>query len=609
MHLPFSRLAGPPVIMATANRTSGPTPFGVSFCVRNDAALPLPPLDPDRTAESPPGRKWSTWTFLWDFGDPESGAWTHTGEPKNIEQGYSVTHVYRTPGTYTVLLRIIDHEGVERMFLQLVTVTDQETVFAGTATLRFDAVNGNDANDGSSWGLAKQSFQNYKATFFGSNGPRRVLLMENQTHTLTTGTSLSAKVGPFQIESYSPTGGRATIQFTTGATACFAMDKASYDLRIVNVNVDGNANGDFLRPGINCLYLGGTIFNYAHAVTNSSVHGNVDGFVMEDVNCNEASRYNVYFNHGSRGGFVGNFFGGTISVGGSTPEHDLRCYATQSIIAHNYFEKAGGSPRTMLKFDGYYPTGDPDRAGTEWSETVEFSVIRDNVFRNPRVGVAWMITLGPVDNTKDQRAQDCLFEENYLEGGGNAQIMVYANNRYWCLRNNEFNTNGVAGMVCIRVTQRGIEPKPVGYEIYNNSVYDETSSLVFCRLNGSPSPALGEAPDKTIVGNNYVVTTTGAGTMLEDFGTNTVTFTNPAIATSGMRNPRQRDFGLTAGASAIGAGTALTQVRTDSLRLRRGAVPMDAGARKYVPLLPMTASGAMKRLQGEGLFAGRGGIA
>ncbi len=59
-------------------------------------------------------------SYLWDFDDPASGA-------NNLSTLQDPTHVFTTPGTYSVTLTITDINGCENMITQQVSVTNKPT--------------------------------------------------------------------------------------------------------------------------------------------------------------------------------------------------------------------------------------------------------------------------------------------------------------------------------------------------------------------------------------------------------------------------------------------------------------------------------------------------
>lgn len=99
--------------------------------------------------------------YRWDWGD-DSG----------FQYGFTGFHVYETPGTYTVTLRVTDRQGRTSETTETVTVLDR------TGTVYYvDADAGDDANDGLSEGTAWKTFTKVYAqmglkTFDGATGKR-----------------------------------------------------------------------------------------------------------------------------------------------------------------------------------------------------------------------------------------------------------------------------------------------------------------------------------------------------------------------------------------------------------------------------------------------------
>lgn len=561
--------------MTAANRTSGVAPLAVVFdAVRGDSGVAAPLLTGAR-------RDYAACNYAWSFADNAAATWTHSGKSKNEASGFVAAHVFETPGSYLVTLNVTDPTGSVRAYEQTITVTDPEVVFAnGSAdtaerTLYVSSA-GNDANNGS-LNRPLQTWARAKTLLFASNGPRRVLLRRGDSFVHSTGGTVTGRTGPFQVGAYG-TGANPVISNLSSSYEVLSLDATATDVRMMDVDMVGDLVGSGIRPGTNTLVFRCRLSNFSNAFTTSSLYGSKQGVVIAENEIVGNVGYGVYYNFGQHVAILGNMIDKPT---GTTQDHNMRVYITHSLVGHNVF-RGGSAQRHQLKFCGFSPTGSVERPAGTPTETVEFSIISDNTFERSDA-IAWMITLGPVDNAKDQRTQDVVFERNVLRADASTQVMLYANNSYITVRNNVFDGTLKPGVTAIRVTQRGVEPPPVGYNVFNNTCYSAASS------GGLTCAQIDSMASQTTVRNNFAAVATG-GLMIASGGSGLVQSNNVLVTSGGFVNAAAGDFRLTAGSVAIDAGMALPQVFEDKVKVRRtvngdgrnGAEP-DAGAFEYVP--------------------------
>lgn len=558
--------------MTSALRTTGVAPLAVIFdAVQSGSGVAAPPLSGAR-------RDYASYHYAWDFGDPTAGTWTNSGKSKNEATGFVAAHVFETPGTFQVRLDVTDNTGSMRTYQQTITVQDPEVVFANSSAdaaerTIYVSASGNDSNNGS-FNRPVQTWSRARTMLFASNGPRRVLLRRGDTFTHASGNTVNGRTGPFQIGAYG-SGANPVINSSDSSGGVLVLDATATDVRIMDVEMFGNTAGPCIRPGNNTLALRCRMSNFGNGVTTSEAHGLKQGVVIADSSIDNNDRYGIYFNFGQHDAFLGNLID---DVNG---EHLVRCYLTHSLVQHNIFRN-GHPAKHQLKFVGYFPTGNPDRAVGTPTETVEFSIISDNTFE--RSGpIQWMVALGPVDNTKDQRMQDVIFERNLLRADSGTEAMLYANNHYITVRNNVFDASLKPEVNAIRITNRGVEPPPVGYNVLNNTFYTSSTGAMTC-------VQVDAVASQTTVRNNFGAIPSG-GTMIGGGGSGLVQSNNVLATSGGFANAAAGDFRLTAASTAaIDAGASVPQVFEDKMKVRRnvngdgrnGAEP-DAGAFEYVP--------------------------
>lgn len=556
--------------MSCASLTSGVAPLGVFFDVVGATGVQYPPIVNDRHI-------WEEFLYEWDFGDPGSGSWSTNSRSKNKAYGYTAAHVYETPGTYTITLIITTNTGDTLRYRQTITITDPETVYAGNTF--YVADDGDDGDAGSElepW----QTFSKAIAEMFASNGPRRILFKRGDTFTFSTYTTPSSLTGPFHFGAYG-SGAKPIITSSTGG-AVFQIDQTCTDTRFVDLSINSSAeSGQAHRSGNQSLMLRNDIDGFDTGYSTSDAHGNKRYVFIVDCTFTNDTRYNIFFDHGQNVAIMGNSFGTIIGPDGPSVaggEHMVRTYVTHSVISNNIFD-GGFTAKHQLKFVGFFPTGNPLRVEDLATEAVEFGVISFNSFINPTTGLDWMVVLGPTDEGKDERLENCIVEGNYFESDDQNQVMLMLNNRWIVARNNIFDgsqtTTSLSG---IRVVARGEEPDPDRHFIGNNSFYTSSTGNFRCIQIASGSTNilcinnLGSAPNS------------GSPAMILDAGTGTVQTTNLLTNTPGYTNAAGGDFTLTGSSVAINAGTVTSLVKNDYLVVRRPiGSTHDQGAYEYNP--------------------------
>lgn len=174
--------------------------------------------------------------YIWSFGDPGSftapvnvlDSWKNSNEAI----GFRASHVYRTPGTYTVRLDIAGYVGgnIVRAFSTLnVTVNDPNTIFAGSKTYF--------VSPSSNWTNAPSGSQHVTslddacgwANEDGSSGPFRIMLNRGETYTFNGKRfGFNTTVGPTVHIIAGPGGGAAPVVTCTGGFSAGANDDSSY---------------------------------------------------------------------------------------------------------------------------------------------------------------------------------------------------------------------------------------------------------------------------------------------------------------------------------------------------------------------------------------------
>lgn len=559
--------------MNTANRTSGVAPLAVFF-----DAVGTSPVISGSVVPQPYG--YADLNFEWSFGDDPSAVWTNTGRSKDEAVGFVAGHVYENPGTYLVTLRVTLPDGSQQNFEQNITVTDPNVIYANSSNTTSErtyyvSALGNDNNNGS-LNAPFRTVERGLTRLFTGNGPKRLLFRRGDSFAGGDGVYIADRTGPYTIGAYG-TGADPVITFnasTNGAALQFSA--TTTDVRVMELDLVGPGVGHCITPGVKTLVLRVDVSNAGSGISTSELNGNKEGAFIVDSTFTNSVNYGIYYNFGQRVAVLGNI------IDSVSDEHLMRCYLTHSVIGHNIF-RGGAVAKHQLKFVGFAPTGDPDRSTGLPTEEAEYSVISDNLF-DESGPVAWMITLGPTDSSKDQRISNLVFERNVLRAGPSASDMVYLNNRLVTIRNNIFDATGSAPTTAaVRVTRRGVEPVPSLHRILHNTMY-----------RGDALEMIGTQVDSTaqntMVRNNLI--SADVATTVFGSGTGLQSDRNLMLCEeAGFVDAARGDFRLLPTSQAIDKGVAQPSVFSDFAGNVRpidgngsGRAERDVGAHEYAPL-------------------------
>ncbi len=516
--------------MTTARRTSGVAPFAVTFDAVGAASGVV------QAAGTSPD--WGAMHHEWDFGDPASGTWSHSGKSKNRASGFVASHVYETPGTYVVQLTVRTAEGTSHEYTQQITVQSADAAMATTTF--YVSTAGDDANSGTTQQQAFRTPGRGFAALFAANGPRRLLFRRGDTFTTTQTLGAGPRTGPYVIGAFG-NGAKPVIAANHGADG-FSYTQVA-DLRIVDVDFSGphpSAAGNGLVPGRDCLLLRSRVrgFNYGMILHQSS--GDHAGNTIADCEIVDNGTYGVYYAAGPHFAVLGTRFDN--SIGNSL----LRAYLERSVWQSNLFQRAGQSAVRIM--------------GRTQAAPSNFVVVADNTFEST---TTWVFEIGPENTTSAQYAEDILVEGNrfLVRSGAQGVVLVFAPKV--TIRNNVFD---VGGAWPVQVQQRGIGPVPNRVRVHNNSAFRATGSpLHLCSASSS---------DSTDVSNNIVWCANGTSVV----ATGSCSAANNLTANPGFVDAPNGDFRLLENSDAIDGGRAVP-VRVDFDRADRpkGAA-IDIGA-------------------------------
>lgn len=478
----------PSAVQAIASRTGGVAPLMVFFDTVGS--------DQDEAAS----QSFHQLDYRWDFGDGTAGVWRHgslgNSVSKNIAAGPLAAHVYERPGTYVATLQIRDASTVSSRRVTI-TVSDPDTVFAGSSTICFSTgVRGFSGCPPQARQVRTSDFGLAIGTYKAPG--RRLLFRRGETFR----SALPAVIdmdGPGLVGAFGPSADRPPVLQSLTGTATIQLSNILTpgigDWRIMDLDLLGNAS-----PSSAAISLGGgirqvtllrlnsrkqrlAIIGEALALDHYNLGGRSAGHRIWDqialVDSNVAQ-----VNHSALPGGKGlgtYFYGERVFIAGNAinnagtsvddVSHVIRFpYLAKGIISRNTLAGAGPSAHLIkIHAPAWGSSGVAAKGvGKGYSRWI---LISDNKFVGS--GSAWLVTVGPQNNTSDERVRDVISERNWIVGGEGMQ----AGQVFWAqdvsVRNNITDSSGGSRWQTglLRFARRGIEPAPGGLRIYNESFY------------------------------------------------------------------------------------------------------------------------------------------
>lgn len=472
-------------------RTSGVAPLSVFF----DAS--------STTDAGVTARPFHDLEYTWNFGDPGSGTWAYGARPgvnsRNSASGPVASHVFETPGTYTVTLTAFDGTHSANTSTTI-TVTDPATVFAGANTICFSTSGTFTGCPSGATHVTTSNFATAINTYHDTN--RRLLFRRGETFTAAA-SGIISRTGPGIIGAFGagtslpvarittdiPAGGKYPIlQISSRETPGIG------DWRVMDFEFDGSSVLDQMVTGIGSwggfdqllvlrvnmhdiwrgVGAGLDLLNYwnnngapvAHTIFDQWAV--VDSYITALPGCNSPGNYNcdwrIYL-AGRRSTIQGNFLDNQ-DTGGS---HVVRSeFMGKGAISNNTLARAGDFQLAIKLHStiwGRAGVSDPTGAGV-YSEQV---VIADNRIIggiNP-----WTISLGPQDEISDERVRNIIVERNWFTAGSASQLHMHINSSETTIRNNICDLTGAAYHTFVSVDRWGVTPAPADVRIYNNTFF------------------------------------------------------------------------------------------------------------------------------------------
>lgn len=398
-----------------ATRTTGPAPFAVGF----DAV--------DTTHEDGNIDTFRQLGYYFDYDDETSGTWAETGASKNVDFGGPIGyHVYETPGTYKVLMRVRDAEGAFAQMAVDITVTDPDVVFAGINTICISTGSDMSGAPAGSQHLINQ----IEWPTFESN--KRYLLHAGDNF-LTFGSLRTNHISDFQISSFgvgaNPIVGNIEVLMNedlaatppqNGTIDSIEAQEISHNMMFKHFSV---LKCICVQPGSRINFAGAISYfaenqrglsapeDWVHSgpVYISECHVNMQGDISGPLNAISGMAKNI-------------FIAGNWSE--EAKEHTIRLFgAYRSYIKHNRLEgPATDGIRTCIKLMANgsedWPIDnrlfEPATSTTRKLSKTQYVVLGDNIYGDGDWPGTWAVQFAPQDSGQSNTIE---FIEDVIDEG------------------------------------------------------------------------------------------------------------------------------------------------------------------------------------------------
>jgi hypothetical protein len=569
----------------STSRIGGVAPLSVFF-------------DASGTTSSGTSKPFHDLEYRWNFGDTSSGTWnvgSRTGASRNVARGPMASHVFETPGVYTVTMVATDGTNAPVNTVQI-TVSDPNTIFAAN-TICFST---SGTFTGCPAGAAQQTISDFAAAINSNQGTKkRLLFRRGETWTSAAAARISTN-GPGIVGAFGSGASPKWIIATSNAALYLSYQSTAgiKDWRVMDIEMDGQNRytaGVAGDGGIDqTLLLRLNIHNVDNGIVMS--HSTLDyhngnghpGHTMWDQFAVVDSRVNTIHANVPAAGYVGIYVSATrYTLIGNTLDsangggHVTRTpYIGSGVVSNNYIANSKADKHLwQLHAPGQSDTG--VAGGGRYTEKV---IVSDNTFS---AGAAvWGVFVGPQNTGVDERLRNIIFERNYFIAGAGTSVTMVMRGPVSAItvRNNIANLNatGANGATGFDTSDGGVGPVPTNISYYNNTVYGTGTG----QFNGI---TLGNAPTNITVKNNLAYAPNasavnlliGSGASGLNASNNTANAsirTSPSFATVPSGNSLiSSDFKIGSGSYAAVSG-AVIPVLSDFYQTNTSLVAPDIGA-------------------------------
>lgn len=419
-----------PTAQLSASRLQGPAPLAVFF-------------DATGTTDSASGTDtFRQLAYRFEFADPGSGTWPHSGRPKNEQIGGPLAaHVFETPGTYVVRVIARDAAGASSEASVTITVQSPEQVFSGANTICISRTQdfagcpagASQIGNATSWPA------------FQSN--RRYLLRRGQDFTSIGSISLgndSSAISNIQLAAFG-SGAQPSVASITVNSGSDPATNWHRGVVIADLSVNGITQE---RGGFDLLLFRNSVgrgsITFASAfqywLGQSSVSWrNPDGIFIVENRVSPNGGPSITGN-GTRIALLGNDVDQTL-------QHNVRFWQGHKVVVgHNRLTgRSGDSSRHAFKMhsEGLDPvqnTLPPRTASRQRSSQI---VIADNQIGSSGSNINWLGVTSPQNGESAEGIEDVIWEDNSFSYGTNFfREITWAGRRMTARGNRNLVTGG-----------------------------------------------------------------------------------------------------------------------------------------------------------------------
>lgn len=510
--------------------------------------------------------------YVWTFSDFDAGTWQTSGKDKNRALGPVAAHVFDEPGSYLVMLRVVDEQGQTSTVSHRIAVQDPNAVFHGSSTLCFSNDTDFAGCPTASQHITTSSFA--EALSHAAPG-RRLLLARGDSFDANEQATIDE--GPGVIGAFG-SGPRPIV--TSSLDVHMIRTRPAEDWRIMDLDIRGSGIGgqDRLVKGekegsrqllfyrLDMTGFGGNAILLHHLQIDSS-NGERLHQEIAVVDCNVTDNtQNMVFIAAEHLAVMGN----VVTDG----EHHLvrSPFSSPGVFQHNVLARAGTGQFLLLKIHSgdFTPVGGAGTSVVNGRYNEKF-IVSDNQF----TGAEWSVALAPQSSSSeqyDERVRRVIVERNVFRSDANTQNHLVIRASHVTVRNNilDFSVGGGSGKGGINIGDYDVLLEtPTGNRVYNNTCRSlETSHSVDIACVRTFSGVLD-----TVVRNNLLMSLSpSAAPLKSEAGPETVESNNVLTVSSPFVEAAPQmpeEYALDPSALAVDGGYDIRTTRLDFFEKRR----------------------------------------
>ncbi len=381
-----------------ASRITGPAPLAVQF-----NAI-------ETTHETDLIDTFRELGYHFNFDDPTSGTWKHSGKSKNVQIGGPIAaHVFESPGVYTVKVKAQDSEGNYHDDSVIITVTDSNSVYSGENTIVISK--NNDTNGAPSGALLLTNQTNWPQWESG----KRYLLMAGQDFSSFDDIDIyqnqDIQVGKIGSDA-DPIVNQINVDRGT-APQNWSKGVVISDLKSEKITIPNSSEDVYVIRGSNTgISIGSSVKHWVNK-------GNENLIWPENIFIYESRGISAWVL--SRGLNI-------LGVEMSDPvEHNIRtAYLVKAFIAHNLLYRAARTKHNIkMHAEGIFENENERLVKNSLSSATKWVVVANNTMGNgePQPN-GWAMTVCPENANKVQGVHDVIVENNYFASEYNIELIL-----------------------------------------------------------------------------------------------------------------------------------------------------------------------------------------